>query len=192
MDKNFKRPRFFGISAEPRIGKTTAIRKLAVMVKKRGLEYTGVAQPAIVEVRGKREIVWGYRLLDLVTGESRPFARKTKGDESGMGFRLEKEGFAWAAERIKRPAPLLLVDELGWVEARGKGHLPAIEDALVSGDVSAVVLTFRPQLGEAFVAKLNAFCGGEPRIWRLRRRKDEKPEEKWFEELCSELGLTQE
>lgn len=188
MDKNFKRPRFFGICAEPRIGKTTAIRKLAVMVKKRGLEYTGIAQPAIVEVRGKREIVWGYRLLDLVTGESRPFARKTKEEEAGMGFRLEKEGFDWAAERIKRPAPLLLVDELGWEEARGKGHLPAIEDALASGAVSAVVLTFRPQLGDTFVERLDALCGGAPRIWRLRRKKEEKPEAKWLEDLFSELG----
>jgi len=187
MDKDFKRPRFFGISAEPRIGKTTAIRKLALMVKKRGVEYTGVAQPAIVEVRGKREIVWGYRLLDLVTGESRPFARKTKGDEAGMGFRLEKEGFDWAAKRIKRPAPLLIVDELGWVEARGKGHLPAIEDALASGAVSAVVLTFRPQLGDTFIERLNSLYDGDPRIWRLKKKKEEKPEAKWLEELFSEL-----
>ncbi len=170
--------RLFGISAEPGNGKTTAIMELAKTLKERGVDFTGVAQPAVVESRGSRQIVWGYRLLDLVTGESRPFARRIETDDGvGKGFRLDEGGIEWAAVRISRPAKILLADEMGWVEAEGRGHLPAVMKALGSGNISAAVLTFRPALRSAFARMLEPMCNGSLTLWSPAPGMN--PEERW-------------
>lgn len=170
--------RLFGISAEPGNGKTTAIMELAKILKEKRADFTGVAQPAVVESRGSRHIVWGYRLLDLVTGESRPFARRIEtGDGSGKGFRLDEEGIEWAAARIGRQAKILLADEMGWAEAEGGGHWPAVMEALGSGNITAAVFTFRPALRSAFARMLEPLCSGGSIVWRIAPGK--APEERW-------------
>jgi len=85
----------------------------------------------------------GYELQDIPSGERQPFAtrrrpfgapeRQVRGRPPGredLSFHFDSAGFAWAATRIHRRAEVLLVDELGWLEAGGEGHLPAVVTAL--------------------------------------------------------------
>jgi nucleoside-triphosphatase THEP1 len=142
----------YGIVAAPRRGKTSALLDLAHRLTEVGVTCTGVAQPA----RCEGGQVVGYELQDIPGGERRPFAtrrrsffpppRYARGEapvREEMAFRFDAAGFAWAATRIHRPADVLLVDELGWLEAGGDGHLPAVETALRHALHRAAVFTIR-------------------------------------------------
>jgi nucleoside-triphosphatase THEP1 len=130
--------RCLALLAEPRAGKTETLRALATRLRAAGLAFTGIAQPAVVA--GGR--VAGYDLEDLVTGERHPFA--TRGPAGAVpGFVFDPEGWRWAAERILRPAPVLLVDELGLLEAEGRGHAPAVVRARAAPGLRGAVLAVR-------------------------------------------------
>ena len=51
----------------------------------------------------------------------------------GLGYTFEVDGWQWAAQRVRqarRGADVVVVDELGRLEARGEGHLPALTQPL--------------------------------------------------------------
>jgi len=102
-----------------------------------------VAQPALHD----HEQRIGYRLKDVATGEERPFAvRHSSPGSEGLGYEFDPDGWLWAQGRIHR-APqkgrILVVDELGRLEAVGKGHMPALEAALASGSAEIGLVSAR-------------------------------------------------
>jgi nucleoside-triphosphatase THEP1 len=166
----------YGIVAAPRQGKTTAILQLARSLAGAGVTCTGVAQPACLQ-DGR---VVGYALQDIPGGEQQPFAtRRPAGppprsashlppgrppdhgfpEPAALAFRFDDTGLSWAAARIQRRADVLLVDELGWLEAAGKGHLPAVQAAQRHGLHQAAVLAVRQ----------DALPAVQSRLGRLRR-----------------------
>jgi len=97
---------------------------------------------------------------DLATGETAVLARRTApgGGEAGTGYRFDPRGFALARRAIRR-APVggvLVADELGPLELRGGGHMPAVREVLGAGRPAAAVLVVR----RALVPSLLALLGG--------------------------------
>ncbi len=124
-------------------GKTSAMMALVATLTDQGFRVGGVLQPARHE--GGERI--GYDLFDPFDGARFPFARRravVRPDE--LSFTFDDEGWAWAAGRIRRArgaADLLVVDEIGKLEARGRGHLPALQTPLDDERCGVWVLSVR-------------------------------------------------
>ncbi len=123
----------------PGRGKTTAVEAAAAKLREAGWKIGGVVQQA----RDLGALRQGYDLVDLATGARFPFAKRRARPEPGqLGFSFDPAGWAWAAERIhaaRRDADVLVVDELGRLEARALGHLPALLE-VVDGERARVWL----------------------------------------------------
>lgn len=117
------RARLVVVQGAPGAGKTTAVERLARALRDRGLAVGGVLQPAVEDDEGRRR---GYDVLDLRRGQRRSLARRKA---EGRGYDFDGEGWAWAGERLARAQSrddVVVIDELGRLEARGEGHLPAL------------------------------------------------------------------
>lgn len=169
----------YGIVAAPRRGKTSALLELARRLAEVGVTCTGIAQPA----RCEDGQVVGYELEDIPRGERRPFATRRRSRPSplrpprdqapgrgALAFHIDDAGLAWASTRIQRRADVLLVDELGWLEASGDGHLPAVETALRRALHRAAVFAIRqdalPAI-ESRVGPLHVFLAPPPPVTAL-------------------------
>lgn len=183
-------PFLFGLSAPPRHGKTSAVCALAEALRRQGVGVSGVAQPARTRFLEGKEEVLGYDLLDLLNQESVPFAQRVppgEGEVGRMRFRLDPNGMAWAAERILQPVEVAFVDELGWVEAEGGGHMPALLEALQRRLQKVVVLAFRPALQEVFATKLAPYAVGFNQIWSPAPRHGERMQVGWVGRILEVL-----
>lgn len=118
------------ISGPSGSGKTTGLRALAGLLREQGLTAGGVLQPCDRDGSDRR----GYWLEDVATGERRDFARRLV--NADHGFEFAAAGWSWAADRIRaarRERSLVIVDELGKVEAGGGGHLAALLEPIAGG-----------------------------------------------------------
>lgn len=153
-------------------GKSTTLRAFAGGLAASGFEVGGVIQLAIEE-EGRRI---GYELLDVATEERRPFAQRK---QEGRGFDFDEDGWAWAATRLQEAQAhrqILFVDELGWLEAEGGGHMktllelcerPGRASLLIAAVRQDVVPTIIEQLGEPTVV-LEAPLDAEARQEKLQ------------------------
>ena len=88
------------------------------------------------------EVTVGYQVVRWKNGEGILLAR----GESGKGFLFDESAFIKAAEWLaedSKTCDLLLVDELGLLEAQGHGHIPALSAALAGVDPPQLVLSIR-------------------------------------------------
>lgn len=159
--RGFRRQaRILAVVGAPGSGKTTRIAQVMGGVRARGLAAGGVCQPAIPGERpdGLRP---GYMLRDLATGQERPFAKwHGRGGPDAPHYAFDPEGWVWAGERIRHAAEssdVVVVDELGRLEARGGGHLPAIRDAMDAGDARFWILAVRDDAADAVQRWLGPF-----------------------------------
>jgi nucleoside-triphosphatase len=138
-------------------GKTTALLHLAGALRAAGLRVGGVVQPVVYEV-GERV---GYDVLDVASGERRPLARRpAPASLDGCGFAFAPDAWSWAAARIRgarRECDVVVADELGSLEAAGRGHLPALEDLLGAERATLWLLGARQDVVGALEARLGAF-----------------------------------
>jgi nucleoside-triphosphatase THEP1 len=144
------------VTGRPGAGKTPAIRAAVEVLAARRVPVAGFVQIPVFEAGDKG----GYRVRDAASGEERTLAVKV-GDvrgQDGTPFRFEAAGFAFARRTVERVAPgaVLVLDELGPVELRGGGHMPAVRRALAQPGIAAVLATVRPALIPAFLAQLAA------------------------------------
>jgi nucleoside-triphosphatase THEP1 len=132
-------------------GKTTTMARLTELLKKQGVDVGGIIQPAL---EGETQRV-GYNLKDMTTGGERPLARRKA---TGHGYDFDELGWHWAAERLKiahRSQQVVMVDELGLVEAQGGGHLVALGQLQRKpGRASLLVAAIRQDSLEAIAARL--------------------------------------
>ncbi len=136
-----------------RSGKTTAVCRIALTLRARGLAVGGIAQPST----RSGAAVTGYLLEDIATGEQRPFITRDPATSCPV---FETEGWLWAAERIRaarRSQDVLVVDELGLVEARGGGHLRALVEQDVADRTDLWLLAVRDVAADAVQSRLGAF-----------------------------------
>ena len=113
------------VVGEPHSGKTSTVELLARHLS--GVAWIGgVLQPSLPG----GDFPAGYSIRDLATGQERSFATRKQGPgRGGLGFDFEPGAWDWARERIldsRRRLPVLVVDELGRLEASGSGHVRAL------------------------------------------------------------------
>jgi len=121
----------------PRSGKTSWCGEYIDGRRKCGCSVGGVLSPAI-EKQGQRV---GSNAVDLLTSREVPFARlsrlkRFKGGESVGDYTISRRGISFACRAIERAVESrcdwVLIDEVGPLELRGKGLMPAVELALAS------------------------------------------------------------
>jgi len=144
------------LTGRPGSGKTTALERVIESLVGRGCDVAGLIQPGLF--RGGVKV--GFRIRDLQTGEEAPLARRTSRDsgQHGTGFQFEEAGLNLARKALASvpDGAILAVDELGPVELRGKGHMPALRQALASRPPKVLILVVRRHLVPALLAALSA------------------------------------
>ena len=125
------------VVGEPGSGKTSWCREYIDWRRKSGSTIGGILCPAI-EQQGQRV---GSNALDLLTGQEVPFARLSshgcvKEGERVGDYTISKVGILFACGAIERAVEsscdLVVIDEVGPLELRGNGLMPAVELALAS------------------------------------------------------------
>jgi nucleoside-triphosphatase THEP1 len=141
-------------TGRPGAGKTTVVQRVVQQLEERGQRAVGIVQPGTM-VDGHKT---GFVVRDLVSGDESELARLVSRDdgEHGTRFRFHPAGFALAAAALGRAdrGDVLVVDELGPLELRGQGHMPAVMRALRVAGLAAVVIVVRVQLVPALLAAL--------------------------------------
>lgn len=137
-------------------GKTGVVTAVADRLQTVGVHAVGFVQPG--EIFEGRKV--GFRLRDLATGEEVPLASLGERDDGDFGtrFRFSEEGFDLGREALSRAAPgsIVIVDELGPIELRGQGHMPAVRRALAVADLGGAVIVVRRSLVPSLLAELDA------------------------------------
>jgi molybdopterin-guanine dinucleotide biosynthesis protein A len=133
------------VVGEPGSGKTSWCKEYIDQRRKSGSTVGGILSPP-VEEHGKRV---GSNALNLLTGQEVPFARLSaynslKGGEMVGDYTINRDGILFACNAIRQAVEsrcdLVVIDEVGPLELRGSGLLPAVELALPSAvDVLIVV-----------------------------------------------------
>jgi len=137
-------------------GKTEAVLALAERLQGGGVPVAGFVQ--IGERESGRKV--GFRVRDIATGEETGLAilgERSEGD-FGTRFRFLDEGFQVGREALARAQPggVVIVDELGPVELRGAGHMPAVQRAVKEPGIAGAVVVVRRPLVPALLAALEA------------------------------------
>jgi nucleoside-triphosphatase len=125
------------VVGEPRSGKTSWCREYVDGQRKCGFSVGGILSPAI-EKQGQRV---GSNAIDLLTSREVPFARlsrlkRFKAGEAVGDYTISRRGISFARRAIERAVESrcdwVVIDEVGPLELRGKGLMPAVELAVAS------------------------------------------------------------
>ena len=125
-----------------------------------GLACGGICQPS-TDKEGS-----GYDLLCLASGERVPFARRKP---AGKGYDFQEEGWAWAAARLEEAfatCRTVFVDEMGWQESQGLGHMRALLRLLESSPTLPDTIVMGVQAAPA--REIGARLGGFDQVVDLR------------------------
>jgi nucleoside-triphosphatase THEP1 len=102
----------------------------------------------------------GFRLRDVSSGQEAGLATQGERGEGDFGtrFRFSDEGFRLGREALSRAASesVVIIDELGPVELRGQGHMPAVRRALTVPDLLGAVIVVRRTLVPSLLGELDA------------------------------------
>jgi nucleoside-triphosphatase len=144
------------LTGRPGSGKTTTLERIIDSLVGEGCDVAGLIQPG--EFRDGAKV--GFRVRDLQTGEEAPLARRTtrESGQHGTGFKFDEAGLDLARRALASvpEGAVLVVDELGPVELRGQGHMPALRQALASRPPRVLILVVRRHLVPALLAALSA------------------------------------
>jgi len=141
------------VVGRPGSGKTSWCREYIDWLRRYSFSVGGILSPETRQ-HGRRV---GFNAIDLLTGEQTSFARLAphrsfKGAERVGDYSISRHGIAFACGAIERAienkCDLVVIDEVGILELRGKGLMPAVELALASA--VNVLLVVRSSLREAF------------------------------------------
>jgi len=137
-------------------GKTEAVTAAAGRLQCSGVHVVGFVQPGEF-FEGKKV---GFRLRDLATGQEAVLATlgERGGGDFGTRFQFSEEGFQLGREALARIAPnsIVIIDELGPVELRGQGHMPAVRKALAVAHLGGAMIVVRRSLVPSLLAELDA------------------------------------
>ncbi|MBQ9396727.1 MAG: DUF2478 domain-containing protein [Proteobacteria bacterium] len=141
------RPVRIAVTGGVHAGKTTYLQAIAEQLTGAGFDVGGVIEMAVFE--GAERI--GYEFVDVKSGERCRVAVKNL---TGCGYAFDEEAWGWAADRFNRAADVMVVDELGRLEAAGDGLMPCLKDALERRHLIAAV---RQDVMERIERHLGAF-----------------------------------
>ncbi len=150
--------RLVAVVGPPQSGKTTLLGELIRLLEARGISVGGLTQPTIQD-GGERT---GYRLRDAASGEERELARRRVGWVPGEpGFEFDETAWSWARDRLRearRTRDVVVLDELGRLEARGAGHLASLAEALEGERSGLWLLGVRAECAPAIEERLGPFA----------------------------------
>jgi len=114
-------------------GKTSTCRRLAELMRARGVSVGGIVAPAVYQA-GR---CVGYDVTDLITGRATRLATVDGPGAERVGrFHFLAEGLTLgraALERaVKLPHRLVIVDEVGPLELTGRGWAPHLDQLQVA------------------------------------------------------------
>ncbi|CCZ22442.1 nucleoside-triphosphatase THEP1 [Acetobacter sp. CAG:977] len=147
-------PEIIAVCGEKRSGKTTKALNLVQQIKEAGLKIGGILQPSFGDPVNPN----GYDVMDAETGERKILAIKSNRAQNGCKFDFNQSAWEWANERIldaRKNADILVVDEIGKMEACGKGHLPALTAPLKNESALAWILCMRKEVADTVRPQLN-------------------------------------
>jgi nucleoside-triphosphatase THEP1/energy-coupling factor transporter transmembrane protein EcfT len=137
-------------------GKTETVSAVAERLRSSGIPIAGFVQPG--EFADGRKV--GFRIRDVASAEEAALATAEERREGDFGtrFRFVDEGFRLGREALSRArsGSVVLVDELGPVELRGRGHMPAVRDAMTVDGLRGAVVVVRRHLVPALLAEVEA------------------------------------
>lgn len=112
-------------------GKTSVLSELIERLKITQLSVGGVIQPAMFTHERKA----GYALQNILTGQKKIFVKRFEFNKQPGKFcyRFNETLWHWASECVHKASlhcNFVVVDELGKLEARGGGHMPALLQCL--------------------------------------------------------------
>ncbi len=144
------------LTGRPGSGKTTALERIIDALVGQGCEVAGLIQPGQFQDGAKV----GFSIRDLRTGDEAALARRTSREsgQHGTGFQFDEAGLNLARRALASvpEGAVLVVDELGPVELRGQGHMPALRQALAARPPRVLILVVRRHLVPALLAALSA------------------------------------
>ena len=110
---------YLAVTGDCHVGKTTWLKRFIFAIQNAGLTADGFVEEAIFE--DDKRI--GYDFRDLLTNATVPVARKAFGD---IHYTFYEDAWHFAATRLRRSShvPIIIVDELGRIEAKGGGIMP--------------------------------------------------------------------
>jgi len=161
-------------------GKTTFLKKVIEELKRQAFKLDGYLSEAIMQDREKI----GYDLLDLGSGKSVPFIRRSGGEDwprIGLYF-FTPEGLSWAKKIIlqSREEEILVVDEIGPLELSGEGVWPVLEKVVFQRS-HKFLLVLRRNILEDFLKmvgniKTKIYELGEENLWPRLIEEIKKPQ----------------
>ena len=125
-------PRVVLVSGPKQSGKTTLVETVIAALAGRGLRIAGILAKGL----WKDGLRAGFDLVDLATGQCVPLARRRSAPHPahGMVFDFFDSGFQAGAVALSldvcRRADLVVVDEIGRLEAGGEGWAPYLRELL--------------------------------------------------------------
>ena len=143
------------VSGRPGCGKTSSVLEAVTAMRTDGFRIAGFVQPARRR-EGETLAIW---IHDLVTGEETLLADRVEpgSGEAGTRFRFHDGGWlaARAALARARVGDWLVIDELGPVELRGRGHLEVARAAATRPDLAGALIVVRRNLVPALLDALS-------------------------------------
>jgi nucleoside-triphosphatase len=144
------------VTGSPGSGKTEAMTALVAELRRRSEPVGGFVQPGLW--RHGRKV--GFDVQDVATGERELLAERAARDrgQHGTGFEFHRRGFDLARRALGRAAErqVVVIDELGPLELRGRGHMEAVRAALDGPQQRAAVIVVRRHLVPSLLAALDA------------------------------------
>lgn len=152
-----ERRKVFIITGGHGSGKSILAAGVAGLLRERGLRPAGI----VAEGLWKGGVRAGFDLVDLSSGVKAPLCRREPGGKIRAGkFRFLEEGLAAGrlalSEKSLRPAAVVFLDEIGFMELDGGGWAPELA-ALLGAGGPPLVLVVRDYLLEKVLAR-----------WRIR------------------------
>ncbi|MBN1772262.1 MAG: methyltransferase domain-containing protein [Deltaproteobacteria bacterium] len=151
------------IAGERGEGKTSLALRLLARLRRAGLRVEGFVQHPLDAPDGTRA---GYDLVRLSRDEVVPLARSgvvPRGNRPTIcHYVFEPDSFARGCDWVREDgaqAQVLLLDEVGRLEAEGRGHAAAVHLALGLPEPKVVILSVR---AEMLFAVVHRFLGEDP------------------------------
>lgn len=129
------------ITGEVGIGKTTYIKNLIEEFNQNNISVSGIYSSRII----KNSITIGYDIVDISTGASSKFLRKTGNSEQERigSYYIYNEGFASGKKAIQKSnSTFVIIDEIGRLETSGKGWFESLTN-LIGTNENNLILTVR-------------------------------------------------
>lgn len=130
-------------------GKTTSATQLSQKARAEGFTVAGILEPSLYD---NGELL-GFDVLDVKNHKRTPLARRNKGKSRTGAFIFIKDGLKFgnvilSSEAIKL-ADLIIIDEFGPLELKGKGWRRNI-DLLLSSSNAILLIIVRHELKDTF------------------------------------------